>query len=347
MNNRLEKREDQHNQHVIFESKKYTHYGFCQFLSCVHKEFFVQTRCRCVESKRDKFFLLDFRIDSPVPFTIGNSNVNILIDGENQVFSFIQAESNFKTNVPKTNFNLWGYCEINEKILLQLCEATELKIRIFVSIGYIDLKMDSSSHSHFIAMLRHLYNGVIDNDKYIPDLKTKIPNHYPVWKIFFKTLGWPNTIGLLLTILSLIFVVRFFSNADKPNIESNYSPNKEERHLNGNIDSINKIWVGKDFKLFIEEFGNPINSSEYNEIQVKGGDQYLDETYRDLEKLRNGSSANLETIQKNILLDYSFDDLYKEFFNGEKSKYTSVHVIVDKKRNVIMDLKLSNYSSIK
>jgi hypothetical protein len=293
---------------------------------------------------------LDFRIDSDTLynlFPLEECYLSFIVDGKITKLSIAHQLIGRGEKMNDFSCQIWFTVPINRDLLMAICNAKSLELRINTQIGFIDVNFEElDTKKDFILMSRHFYNGVYESSEFNEDLKTNINSQKNSSSNFINYLKSPIAKVTYLSFFLFIVIPIIFYNivSDKISVKNN---EKQFELLEGNWETINEYWKGKNFQLFISKYGDPIMSYEYNDVHVLGGDKYLKESYRDLEKIRNGNAKNLETIKKTKLIEYHFSELFTENFSGDKVYKSSVYVVVEKETNNIIELKKSSIKTIK
>lgn len=349
MNNQLKKTFDSHNNATIIESKPNTKFGFCMFLQN-KGGFKIQTSLRHSHiGENDNYFGLDFRIDSDTLynlFPLEECYLSFIVDGKITKLSIAHQLIGRGEKMNNFSYQVWFTVPIYRDLLMAICNSESLELRINTQIGFIDVNFeDLDTKKDFILMSRHFYNGVYEISEFNEDIKTNINSQKNSSSNFINYLKSPIAIVTYLSFFLFIVLPLIFYNivSDKINVKNN---EKQFELLEGNWETLNKNWKGKDFNLFISKYGDPISSFEYTDVHIKGGDKYLKETTQDLEKIRKGKTNDLKTVKETIYIEYYFNDLFTENFSDNKVIKSSVYVTVEKESNKIMKLKKSSFQTI-
>lgn len=175
---------DKFNQTTTTKSIPNTKKGYSVVLKNYALNPYLQTQIRHVKSSDTDLLLFDIYYEKIGDWVfLRNGKMFLVIDDENITLDFKENFSNTFIAANTNGVKESVYCIIDSDLLLKICEAKELIIRISGSQTYFDIE-DVKTIESFKIMCQQFYNNFYDNSKFINTISQKLK---PTGECFIAT----------------------------------------------------------------------------------------------------------------------------------------------------------------
>ena len=123
---------DKFKQTTTTKSKSNTNHGYSIALKNIALNPYLQTRIRHVKSSNTDLLLVDVYYEKVGDWVfLRNGKMFLVVDGENITLDFVENFSNTFIAANTVGVKELVHCIIDKDILLKICDAKKLSIRIF------------------------------------------------------------------------------------------------------------------------------------------------------------------------------------------------------------------------
>lgn len=157
---------DKFKQTTTTKSKSNTNRGYGIALKIIGLNPYLQTQIRHVKSPNTDLLLIDVYYEKVGDWVfLRDGKMFLVLDGENITLDFKENFSNTFIASNTVGVKELVYCIIDKTILLKICEAKKISIRITGSQGYFDIE-DEKTVDRFRIMCQQFYNNFYDETKF-------------------------------------------------------------------------------------------------------------------------------------------------------------------------------------
>lgn len=165
---------DKFKQTTTTKSKSNTKHGYSIALKNIALNPYLQTRIRHIKSSNTDLLLVDVYYEKVGDWVfLRNGKMFLVVDGENITLDFAENFSNTFIAANTVGVKELVHCIIDKDILLKICDAKKLSIRITGSETYFDID-DAKTIDRFKIMCQQFYNNFYDDTKFRNSISQKL-----------------------------------------------------------------------------------------------------------------------------------------------------------------------------